>query len=353
MAKPTVHDIARAAGVSLATVDRVLNARPGVRSVTIERVHAAIDRLGYVRDVTAANLARQRQYRFVFVLPEGNSQFHQSLRGAVAAAGRGLAGDRIDVVVRPVPEDDAHAIARELAHLDPARTDGVAIMAPETPQLRDAIAHLTERGIPVVAFVSDLPNSGCGDFVGVNNRAAGRTAATLLGRFCGGRGEIVVVTGSIQARDSLERRLGFDEVIAEDFPAMTVLPTIETHGDGARLSESLGRLLERRPGVCGIYSIATGTRALVQALPDRRQRRLAVVVHELTPFAVEALRSRQIDAVITQDVGHLARSALRILRARCDGLPTIAEQERIRIEIVLRENLPEEAAPPRRREGAA
>lgn len=56
--RPTVHDIAAAAGVSLATVDRVLNQRPGVRHVTREKVETAIRELGYIRDVAAANLAK-------------------------------------------------------------------------------------------------------------------------------------------------------------------------------------------------------------------------------------------------------------------------------------------------------
>ena len=54
--RPTVHDIAAAAGVSLATVDRVLNLRPGVRSVTRAKVEQAIERIGYVRDVAALAL---------------------------------------------------------------------------------------------------------------------------------------------------------------------------------------------------------------------------------------------------------------------------------------------------------
>ena len=68
--KPTVNDIARVAGVSLATVDRVLNSRPGVREVTIERVNKAIRELGYVRDQAAANLARGRTYNFLFVFKQ-------------------------------------------------------------------------------------------------------------------------------------------------------------------------------------------------------------------------------------------------------------------------------------------
>ncbi len=84
--KPTVHDIARTAGVSLATVDRVLNDRPGVRAKTRDRVTAAMDTLGYVRDVGAANLARGRLYQFDFILPDNENTFMQSLRAELEAA---------------------------------------------------------------------------------------------------------------------------------------------------------------------------------------------------------------------------------------------------------------------------
>ncbi|MEM7290762.1 MAG: LacI family DNA-binding transcriptional regulator, partial [Pseudomonadota bacterium] len=83
--KPTVNDIARVAGVSLATVDRVLNARPGVRSVTIEKVNKAIVDLGFVRDTAAANLARRRQYRLKFVLPTSDNEFIKALDAEISS----------------------------------------------------------------------------------------------------------------------------------------------------------------------------------------------------------------------------------------------------------------------------
>ncbi len=83
-AKPTVNDIARVAGVSLATVDRVINERPGVRSATIERVNSAIQKLGYVRDTAAANLARSRTYNFLFILPASDNEFIMSLEAQIA-----------------------------------------------------------------------------------------------------------------------------------------------------------------------------------------------------------------------------------------------------------------------------
>ena len=82
--RPTVHDIAAAAGVSLATVDRVLNQRPGVRHVTREKVETAIRELGYVRDVAAANLAKGRTYPLVFILPASDNSFMHGLNAAVS-----------------------------------------------------------------------------------------------------------------------------------------------------------------------------------------------------------------------------------------------------------------------------
>jgi LacI family transcriptional regulator len=65
----TLNDVARAVGVSLATVDRVVNRREGVRAETVARVEAAVAKLGYHADVAAARLARGQSFRFAFVLP--------------------------------------------------------------------------------------------------------------------------------------------------------------------------------------------------------------------------------------------------------------------------------------------
>ena len=267
MSRPTVNDIAKAAGVSLATVDRVLNARPGVRDRTISRVHDAIDRLGYVRDVTAANLARQRRYRLVFVLPEGPSQFLGALREAIAEAALGSVVDRTDIEIISAPPRDPHALARALNALDCDRIDGVAIMAPETPPLRDAVKRLKDGGVAIVALVSDLPNSERDHFVGIDNLAAGRTAGVLMGRFlCGRSCAVVVLASSMQARDSIERRLGFDQVLAERFPSVEALPSIEGHDDPETIERVLAMALDSHRAIAGVYALGSGNRVLTETL---------------------------------------------------------------------------------------
>lgn len=340
--KPTVNDIARVAGVSLATVDRVLNERPGVRAVTIQKVHEAIEELSYVRDTAAANLARQRTYRFVFVLPDWKGQFLASLERSISESLVTARQDRTEVRTIRVPNDDHTQLARVLNGLDPAETDGLAIMAKETPLIRDTIADLRARGVPVVSLVSDQPNSDRDHFVGIDNVAAGRTAATLMGRFTGGvNGKVLVIITNRHSRDMIERRFGFDEVVRAEYLHLEPLPSIEGQEDPAHTEAVALRALKENPDTVGIYSAGSSVMAIANAIREAQlPQRPVMIDHELTENSATLLRHGVLDAVITQNTGHLARSALRVLRAKCDKTPVIKSQETIRIDIVLRENMP-------------
>lgn len=338
--RPTVSDIGRAAGVSLATVDRVLNGRPGVRQSTIDRVHAAIRDIGYVRDVAAANLARGRRYRFAFVLPASESAFVRSIHAAVDATRGTAITDRTAITTVEVAPGDPHAAVGTLRAMDGADVDGVAVLADETPQLRDEITRLRDRGVRVVAIVSDLPSAEPDHFVGIDGVASGRTAGVLMGRFIGGRsGAVVTLANSLQSREAMERRLGFDEVMVARFPALRVLPTVEVRDSARTVRAVLPRLLARGD-VVGVYSFGTGHRGLVDVLSEWTAAAPVAIAHDLTADLIGGLRTGIVDAVISQDVDHIVRSAVRVLRAKCDGQSILRSQERIRIEVVLRENLP-------------
>ncbi|MCH2077527.1 MAG: LacI family DNA-binding transcriptional regulator [Rhodobacteraceae bacterium] len=329
------------AGVSLATVDRVLNERPGVRSVTIQKVQEAIETLGFVRDTAAANLARKKTYRFVFVLPDWKGQFLASLEQGISEVITSAPQNRTEVRTIRVPNHDHTELAATLARLDPAEVDGLAIMAKETPLVRDAIADLRKRGIPVVSVVSDQPNSDRDHFVGIDNVAAGRTAGTLLGRFTGGRrGKVVVVITNKQSRDMIERRHGFDQVVSADYTHLEPLPSVEGQEDPAHTEKVTLRALQQNRDAIGVYSVGASVQGIARAIAAADlPTRPVLIDHELTENSAALLRDGVIDAVITQNTGHLARSALRVMRAKCDKTPVIQSQENIRIDIVLRENL--------------
>jgi LacI family transcriptional regulator len=337
--RPTTKDLALAAGVSLATVDRVLNDRPGVRKGTVERVTQAIEKLGFTRNIVAANLARGKNYRFLFLLPRTGDQFLEGLIARIAEANLAFAGEMVRADVLRIHEGDPHQIAKLLGSLDHDQVDGVAIMAPESPQVRDAESRLAERGIDTVSFIAGQTTGGRDDFVGIDNRAAGATAARLMGRFSDRRsGHILVIAETMHSRDSLERRLGFDAVISADYPQLSVLPSLETHGDMERAARVIRNAFAGHSDIVGIYILSSEARIPLQFVLDAG-RQTVVIAHERTPFTEAALNAGQIDALITQDPGHLVRSAIRILRARKDRREILASQEKIRIEILIKENL--------------
>ncbi len=340
--KPTVHDIARSAGVSLATVDRVLNARPGVREGTRVKVEEAIAALGYVRDVAAANLAKSRVYPFVFILPVNENPFMAGLRREVeeAIARSGVERTRIEVI--DVPALESAALVAALDKVASGDAAGVAFVAVDAPDVREAASRVAAAGIPMVTLVSDLSQSPRDHYAGIDNIAAGRTAATLMGRFLGGRqGRIVPLAGSLMVRDHRERLDGFSAVMAKDFPHLTLLPAVEGRDDAVLVEKLIGETLRQHPDICGIYSLGAGNRGLLPVLEARPLSPAPVVIlHELTEASSAALQAGTIDAVLNQDAGHEVRSAIRVLKAKADGLPVIAAQERIRIDIFLKDNLP-------------
>jgi LacI family transcriptional regulator len=337
----TLLDVARAAGVSLATVDRVINRRAGVSKRAVAKVEESLAKLGYRPDPVAAQLARRSSFRFCFLLPLGNNSFMRQLGDQIQQTGIWLKEQRAYVDQRHVDVFDPHALARALDGLDDVY-QGVAVVALDHPAVREAIDALIDRGVDVVTLVSDVPTSRRSRFVGIDNPSAGRTAATLMGRFAGGRsGPVAVIAGSLALRDHAERQFGFQQVIASDYPTLTVLPAVEGRDDTDICRDVTARLLVQYPDLVGIYNVGAGNRGVATALEaSGRARNVIFIGHELTQHSRKYLLSGVMDVVINQDAGHEARSAGRILLAHCLNQPILADQERIRIDIFVRDNLP-------------
>ncbi len=341
MGRITIEDVAERAGVSVATVDRVLNARAQVRPRNAARVEAAIRALNYQPDRLAARLARQRSYRLCFVLPRGGNIFMRDLAGEIESHAAHLATERVSADVLYTDVFDASALAKSLASIA-GKYDGVAVVALDHPRVREAIQHLAQAGAEVVTLVSDAPGSARCHFVGIENAAAGRTAATLLGRYLGARrGKIGVIAGSLALRDHAERHFGFMQVMGSEHPHLTLLGVEEGRDNPERSFAIAADLMHREPDLIGLYNIGAGTEGIIAALEDKRRARdIVFVAHEMNEITRRALLDGTIDVVIAQDPGHEARSAMRVLMARCDRAPIIPAQERISVDIFVKDNLP-------------
>jgi LacI family transcriptional regulator len=339
--RATLEHVAQDAQVSLATADRVLNKRPGVRAATVARVNEAVRRLGYRPDPSATKLARARLYRVAFVLPAGSNHFVGLLSEQIHANAEWMRDQRIEFEVLAVNVFNPGELAKALLAQE-ARRDAVVVMALDHPLVRSAIDRLSQTGTMVITLVSDAPSSTRQRYVGIDNAAAGRTAATLVGRFVGRTpAKVAIILGSLSLRDHAERYFGFNQVLAQEHPHLNVLPPLEGQDDADRNEALTAQLLVAHPDLAAIYSVGAGNGGIASALRTAGRAQDTVFVgHELTPSSRADLLNGTMDAVINQDAGHEVRSALRVALAQWSQEPVIADQERIRIDIYLKDNLP-------------
>ncbi len=339
--QPTTKDLARAAGVSLASVDRVLNNRENVSARAREQVNAAIEKVGFVRNSAAVNLAKGRYYRLRLLLPDDGDQYLAQIIEQVRATQDIARQDLTIIDFVQIDMRDPHLVARYLTDPGPADLDGLAIMAPTSPQVRDATTRLNDRGIRTVQFLAGQKDRNAQEFVGADNLAAGRTAARIIGSFSGGqKGLVLVVAETMRSLASIERRLGIDEVLGTHFPDLNALPSLETRGRSDRAEEIIATFMAQQRDVVAVYALGSEARVAITAVSRNSQvRKMTIVAHERTPFTELALREGVLDAVIAQDPGHAVRSAVRILCAQIDGRVPFAAQEKIRNEVLFFENL--------------
>jgi LacI family transcriptional regulator len=336
-----ISDIAHAAGVSTATVDRVLNHRGGVRQAKSDLVLEVARRLNYPLPPHLVPVPGLKHLEFDFLLPAGPNTFITILGSAVESMEerfeRYVARGRLHEIEGFNPVVLADSLLRV-----GGRSQGVAFIALEHPLVREAVNTLIDRKVPVVSMVSDLSNSRRLGYVGVDNRAAGRTAGHLLGRFVGQlNGQVAMIAGSLSYRGHEERELGFRQVLGEDFPNLRIVALREGQDDHARNYAAARDLLQQYPDLLGFYNIGAGSRGVAQALEEASKAKSVVFVgHELTHFTRRFLISGTMDAVINQNARHEIVNCLRMLTNCHAGIDPITKIEPTRIEVFLRENLP-------------
>ncbi|OCP10273.1 MULTISPECIES: LacI family DNA-binding transcriptional regulator [unclassified Ensifer] len=311
MAHPfLVKDIAFQAGLSAATVDRVLNERPGVRRQTVARVRAAIKEL----EKQQAGLDVQGRKFAIDIVMEAPERFTDAVRHAFESEALTFAPTifrcRFHFAETMRPQD----IVQLLDRIRLRGTDGVVLKAPDVPEIVAAVARFETSGIPVVTLVTDLPNSPRTAYAGADNRAAGETAAYLIGeRFSDTLATVLVTLSSGRFRGEEEREIGFRRLLRERYPAIRIVEISEGHGRDIETGALADAALAANPDINAAYSIGGGNRSVLAAF-ERLNRHCALyVAHDLDEDNLALLRERRIHFVLHHDLKTDARTAFRAI----------------------------------------
>ncbi|MDP1729783.1 MAG: LacI family DNA-binding transcriptional regulator [Devosia sp.] len=337
--RSTLIDIAKEAGVSSATVDRVLNNRPGVRARTREMVLETAQRLGYIAETTAQPQRHGSSLSFDFVLPAGTNSFMDELRQHLQRQGNGHAGTV--GTVHSIEGFNPLTLAAKLKELE-GRSDGVGVVGLDHPAVREAIRSLTRSGVPVITLLSDIHHVPRAGYVGIDNRSAGRLAGYLMGRLLGpGKHKVALFAGSLSYRGHEEREMGFRHILLEEFPNLEVVDLTEVRDDNERAYRAARTHFEEHPEIGAIYNIGAGNRGIERALEEMGLARSVIFVgHELTPYTKRMLLNGTMDVAIDQNARVEAREALAQLTRIARGESW--SMHPLRIAVLFKENIPEE-----------
>jgi LacI family transcriptional regulator len=320
--RPTVADVARHAGVSVATVDRVINARLPVKAKTAILVREAADALGF----HAASLIRKRSepdrplMTLGFILQRHSVQFYGALGAALSNAT--LSNSAINGV--PIVEylDDltpAHVAdrIRKMA----ARTDGIALVAADHPHVSKAIADVREAGKPVVALLSDLSAPARAAYIGVDWRKTGRTAGWAMTNLTKHDGDVALIIGSHRYLATEACEISFRTYVRENAPHLHLLETLVNFEEPRLAYQGTLDLLQRAPNLVGIYMVGGGVEGVMEALRESEAAsRITTVCHDLTDDTREGLVDGVLNFVIHQPRESLAAATVQALINAVDTL---------------------------------
>ncbi|UPG90515.1 LacI family DNA-binding transcriptional regulator [Luteibacter aegosomaticola] len=289
-----INDIAAAAGVSTATVDRVLNGRPGVSAATRKRVLDASRQLGARR-----HIASPADYRLrVLVIRTGlDDEFFMRIEAALdQVAAESQPPIQLERLVR-VPTSKLRQAVREASE----RCHGVIVLAHDGGELRLAVERAIRRKIPVVAMMSDLGMANHSVYVGIDNVAAGRTAAWLISRYLHKPGRVLLLTGSHTYLLHRERSRGFVDGLAQWAPKATLVGPIDMDDIDTKAASAVRLALARGNRIAAIYNSGganEGIRQVVASLPAAE--RPVWITHETHASLVELLQEGLITTLIDQ-----------------------------------------------------
>ncbi len=332
-----IKDIAFQAGLSTATVDRVINARGGVRRQTEARVRAALKEL----ERQETGLAASGRKLAVDIVMEAPDRFTSEVRAAFESE----AGAFFPVTFRSrfhLSEVAPHfELAQTLDRIRLRGSHGVVVKAPDAPVINAAIDRLEAAEIPVVALVTDLPRTRRTAYAGMDNKAAGAVAAYIIGKYLGDApGDVLVSLSSSGFRGESEREAGFRQAMRGDFPDIGIMEVSGGFGRDDVTGSLALAALRAHAGVRAVYSIGGGNRAVLAAFKTLGRQCDVYVAHDLDEENRVLLAQGKLTFVLHHDLKADIRSIFRVFLGHHKIQPQISGSGLSAIEVITPFNMP-------------
>lgn len=214
------------------------------------------------------------------------------------------------------------------------------IIAKNNNRLVNVLKDARAKGKRVISLISDLSWQARDCFVGIDNRAAGLTAAFLIGRMFGHHPTSVgLVLGHLSFHCHEDREIGFRTCLRSKFPKVVLLGEAQGEDSTELTRKAVLDMLKENPSLGAIYNVGGGNAGLAEALKAaNRQHDILVVGHEVNTVTSPLLQEGVLDFVIASDPCALLVRALDL--ANEAELNAQREQQLLDFGVYTRFNLP-------------
>jgi LacI family transcriptional regulator len=311
--RPTLYDLAKAAGVSIATVDRVINRRLPVSDDTAQRVVSAAEGIGY----HATSLLKRRIHempvrRFGFLLQKPDA-FYRQFGQELVLASRASHIVEAKPTVEFVDDVEASVIAERLLHIA-AKADAIAVVAMDHPLVNAAVETIVEQGKPVFTLLSNINSGACSGHFGADSRKCGRIAGWTISRLAKSPGKIGILVGSHRYLNQELSEISFRTYMREHAPDFQLLEPIINLDDERIAYEAVREMIAANDDLVAVYVSGGGQEGLIRALREfGASRKLVAVCNELTPATRAALHDGVIDLTVGTPFSALSRLVIEAM----------------------------------------
>ncbi|MCX7276001.1 MAG: LacI family DNA-binding transcriptional regulator [Burkholderiales bacterium] len=311
-ARITIADVAKAAGVSLSTVDRVLNGRAPVRRDTAQRIREVAEAIGFhAAGVISERVRGKRARRTLgFLLEPRESAFHCEVGRVLAQAVEARSEFCEAPVIEHVDDISPEGVSQRLRDMG-QRVDAVALTAADHPLISAEIERLKAQGVPVFALISDLSSPARAGYAGLDNRSVGRTAAWLITHMAREPGKLAIFVGSHRFLCQELCEMSFRSYVREHAPSFELMEPRATLESDQMAEEVARDLLHQHADIVGVFVTSGGVDGVLRALREHRLQhggaRPIGVVRELTSSIREGLLAGDMHAALSHPLPQLAQ----------------------------------------------
>jgi LacI family transcriptional regulator len=340
--RPTIKDVAIAAGVSPTTVDRALNGRMVVRDETMRKIADAAHAIGYHgKGIFQGKLDRNLpELRLGFVLLKRTQQFYKDFAHQIETAIADRHDYRLTADIRYSSSQSPDEFSELLRDLGQS-CDAIACGAVNDPRLNRVVQDLKENGVPVVSMLNDFAQGIRKNYIGLNNMKIGRMAEWMITHTVHQPGKLAIFVGGNRWHGHDLREVGYRSFVREANRGFSVLDTLVNLETRQVTYEATLDLLQRHPDLKGIYVAGGGMEGAIAALREMHETpQVALVVNELTTESRAALLDGYATMVISTPLRELCQEVVEeMIRSKLGIDDGVAGQKFLEPKVILAESI--------------